>query len=108
VRMYETWRQALDGMSKNSFEVTGTGWGTMLLALFYFLLGWTWLLCGSLWLWGLGLLTFGGLMTCLVVRGRLWPFLVMPLVCSVAAFTLLRSWHWKVTGQTSWKGRVYQ
>jgi len=107
VRMYSNWRETLDGMSKNSFEITGSYWGSALVALFMAFCGLGWLLAGGqMWL-ALGLLVWSGLMTVLVVRGTVWPILLMPIACLIGAFTIARSMWWRKTGRTRWKGRVY-
>lgn len=107
VRMYENWRQTLDGMSKNSYEIAGSVPGSIGVALFFLLVGFGWLLAGPLWPWALGTLTFSGL--CLTFPGKspVWPVLLMPLVCLIGAYTVLRSTYWRMTGRTQWKGRVY-
>ena len=107
VRMYDTWRETLDGMSKNSFEITGSYWGSALVALFLVLCSMGWIFAGSLWMWSLGLLAWSGIVTVLVVRGTLWPALLMPVACLVGAWTVLRSCWWRRTGRTAWKGRLY-
>lgn len=107
VRMYETWRQALDGMSKNSFEITGSYVGSICLALFLAFCGFGWLLAGGAWVWALGLLVWSGLMVAATCRSAVWPVLLMPVVCLIGAFAVLRSAWWKRTGRTNWKGRTY-
>lgn len=104
VRMYETWRETLDGMSKNSFEITNSVFGSVLLALWFAFLGLAWLLA---WPWALVLFAFSALCVSLTVRAVVWPALLMPLVCLIGAFTVLRSTYWRVKGKTTWKGRVY-
>lgn len=103
VRMYETWRQAFDGFSKNSFEITNSFLGSALLALFLLFLGWGWVLEP----WTLALLTWSGLMVSLSARASKWPVLVMPLVLTIGAATIVRSMIWRKTGKTEWKGRTY-
>ena len=107
VRMYETWQETLDGMSKNAYEITGSVFGSLLVALLLLALGWGWLLMGRLALVGLGLLMLSGLFTVLIVRTVLWPALLMPLVPTIGAFTVLRSTVWHRTGRVVWKGRTY-
>jgi len=108
VRMYETWRETLDGMSKNSFEVANSVWGSVALALLMLSLGWLWLLAGSLMPWAYALFALGGVLVALTARASLLPVLVMPLVPTIGAYTILRSTVWRLTGQTRWKGRVYE
>ncbi len=107
VKMYDTWRETLDGMSKNSYEVGGSAGATILIALVMLILGWAWLLCGSLWCLALGLLAFSGLCVGLTVRTVLWPVLLMPLIPTIAAYTLIRSLIWRIRGTVTWKGRIY-
>lgn len=108
VRMYETWRETVDGMSKNSFEIAGTYWGTGLVALFMALCGWGWLFAGSAWGIALALLTISGVMVAATCRSVVWPALLMPVVCLIGAGTIIRSAIWKATGNTTWKGRIYR
>jgi glycosyltransferase involved in cell wall biosynthesis len=103
VRMYEHWWETLDGMSKNSYEITGNDLGTVILAVFFIVLGWLWIL----WLPGLALLTLSGVFVVITARSAKWPVLFMPVVAMIAAYTILRSLWWKKTGQTVWKGRIY-
>jgi len=108
VRMYETWRQTLDGMSKNSFEIAGTYWGSALVALFLILCGLAWLLAGAyIWI-ALGLLLWSAFMTALICRAPVWPTLLTPVACLIGGYTVLRSAWWKRRGLTSWKGRIYK
>lgn len=104
VRMYETWRQALDGMSKNSFEITGSYLGSVGLALFMAICGVAWIVYPP----SLLLLAWSGLMVVLTVRTTPWPVLLMPVVCLIGSVAILRSAWWKKRGQTMWKGRTYQ
>lgn len=107
VRMYETWRETLDGMSKNAFEVANNVPGSILLALLMFAFGWLWLAAGPLLPWALGLFVLSGLEVALIARSPLWPMLLMPLIPTLGGFTILRSTHWRVAGKTTWKGRTY-
>ena len=102
--MYDTWRQTLDGMSKNSHEVAGSTLGTILLAALMLFLGWGWLLGG---LPAAGLFWLGGLFVALTCRTPFWPMLLLPLVPTIGAFTLLRSLAWHRQGKVVWKGRTY-
>ncbi|MBN9504137.1 MAG: hypothetical protein BGO01_02635 [Armatimonadetes bacterium 55-13] len=108
VRMYQTWQETLDGMSKNSFEIANSVPGSLIVALLFVFFALGWLLTGALIPWTLGLFTLGGFAVALNVRTVWWPALFMPLVCLIGAFTVLRSTYWRVTGQTRWKGRTYQ
>ncbi len=105
VRMYATWRETVDGMSKNSYEIAGKG--TFGLVLLFVALALGWVLAGSLWWAGLGLLTLSGVFVALTARAALWPTLLMPMGLLIGAGTLVRSWWWRRTGRTQWKGRVY-
>jgi len=106
VKMYDTWRQTLDGMSKNSFEITGSVVGSCLLALLLFALGVGWIWASSPWL-AVGILTVSGLAAALTARAAIWPVLLMPVVTTIGAYTILRSTYWKLTGKVTWKGRTY-
>lgn len=107
VKMYDHWRETLDGMSKNSFEVTNSVWGSVLLSLWFLFMGWSWLLLGHLWWVGLLLMTVSGFAVTGVARTARWPALMMPIVATIGAYTVLRSTWWRMTGRTVWKGRVY-
>ena len=104
VAMYRTWRQAFDGMSKNSYEITGNRWGNAALAALLLLIGWGWLLLG----WpGYALLLTSALASAATVRGNLVHAPLFPLSLTIGAIVLLRSHLWRLTGRTQWKGRVY-
>jgi glycosyltransferase involved in cell wall biosynthesis len=107
VRMYRHWRETLDGMSKNSYEITNTDIGTLLVAAFFLLLGWGWAFCGHLWWLALGLFMLGGLSVVILVRTAKWPGLLMPLIPTIGAYTMLRSMVWHRKGTVAWKGRTY-
>jgi predicted ABC-type sugar transport system permease subunit len=105
--MYDTWRQTLDGMSKNSFEITESVAGSILIALFFLFMGWGWLLAGKFAFVALGLFMLGGLFVGLIARSAIWPVLLAPFIPTIGAFTVLRSAFWHRTGRVTWKGRVY-
>lgn len=107
VQMYQTWRQALDGMSKNSYEITNSAPGSVLLSLLLVVLGWAWLGLGPLMLSGYGLLCLSGLATALTVRARPWGVFLMPIALCIGGFTILRSLAWHSAGRVQWKGRTY-
>lgn len=107
VKMYDTWRQTLDGMSKNSYEITGSTLGSYSIALFFLAIAWLWLIAP----WTFVPLAISGIATAVLVRARplailLMPFF-MPLVLTIGAFTVLRSLAWRKRGTVVWKGRVY-
>jgi glycosyltransferase involved in cell wall biosynthesis len=108
VRMYETWRETLDGMSKNSYEVANSAVGTLAIAALFLGLAALWVAMGSLWWFGLGLLTLSGLLASLTARAPIWPMLLMPVVLTIGAVTMVRSLWWRKTGRTIWKGRIYE
>jgi hypothetical protein len=108
VRMYETWRQTLDGMSKNSFEIAGTYWGSALVSSFLVLCGLSWMVAGPFVWIALGMLVWSALMSALICRAPVWPTLLTPVACLIGGYTVLRSAWWKRRGLTSWKGRVYK
>lgn len=104
VKMYDHWRQTLDGMSKNSHEVANSTVGTLVLAALMLFLGWGWIAGGP---WSAGLFWASGLFVVLICRAPFWPVLLMPLVPTIAAVTLVRSLIWHRKGQVVWKGRTY-
>lgn len=108
VRMYNTWRQTLDGMSKNSFEITGSYAGSIVLAAFFWFLATGWLFAGeSKWI-ALGLLVLSSYVVATIVDAVVWPAFLTPVALFIGGYTILRSAWWKHTGQTRWKGRTYQ
>lgn len=107
VKMYDNWRETLDGMSKNSFEITGSAVGSVTLSLFFFAVSFGWLGAGQQLPWALGLFVWSGIAVVATVRAAVWPILLMPILTAIGGVTVLRSLAWKLKGQTRWKGRVY-
>ncbi len=103
VKMYQTFRQAVDGMSKNSFQITGSTPGTLFLAFLFLVFGWGWLV--SPWLYFV--LIGGKWLTDRMVRAPWWTFPLMPITATLASITLIRSLLWHRRGKTEWKGRFY-
>lgn len=103
VRMYGSPREALDGMSKNSHAITGSVAGSALLAAFFLVWGWAWVL----WPPALGLLVLTKWLSDRIVRTPLWVVPLVPLSLTVGAFTVLRSAVWHRRGAVRWKGRTY-
>ena len=106
VKMYDTWRQTLDGMSKNAYEITGTAWGSVAVALLLFLLAWAWIAVPAWWA-PLALLGLSGLFPSFTCRANPAAFLVMPIVLTLGSVTVLRSIYWRKKGKVTWKGRTY-
>lgn len=107
VRMYETWRETLDGMSKNSYEIAGNTLGSAVVALWFVFLGWGWLFAGHAWWIAAGLLALSGVFVALAVRASVLLGIVMPVVLTIASYTVLRSISWHRKGVVRWKGRTY-
>ncbi|MBS1704775.1 MAG: glycosyltransferase [Armatimonadetes bacterium] len=109
VQMYANEQAALDGMSKNAFEIAGSAWGTYLLAVLMLLLGTGWLIAPSLL--NLALLLLSGLLVSFAVRKspvtQLVTGLLTPVSILMGAYTLVRSVHWRKSGKVQWKGRTY-
>lgn len=103
VRMYDTWRETLDGMSKNSYEITGSVAGSISMAALLLLVAWGWLA----WPPAYGLLLLSGLAVCGTARAPVWPAPLLPIGLTIGAYTILRSAWWHKTGQVRWKGRTY-
>jgi glycosyltransferase involved in cell wall biosynthesis len=110
VRMYETWREALNGMSKNSFEIMNSYVGALGLSclLVAISIAWIW------WLPGYVLLALSGFFAfsvCRPLRTNPLPMilasLLLPLAVMIGALTIIRSCYWKKAGKTEWKGRIY-
>jgi len=106
VRMYRTLREAIDGMSKNSVEIAGPGVGSWLLAFGFLVAGWAWTAAGPLWPWALGLLLASKFVTDRLVGQPIWTWPLMPITCTLAAFTVVRSWMLRRAGAATWKGRI--
>jgi glycosyltransferase involved in cell wall biosynthesis len=106
-RMYANLGKAIDGMSKNSYEITGNLIGTIGMSLMLLLTGWGWALCGALWWPALGLLLVGKFVTDRLTRAPIWLFPFMPITCTMAAVTFIRSAIWHRKGVVQWKGRTY-
>jgi cellulose synthase/poly-beta-1,6-N-acetylglucosamine synthase-like glycosyltransferase len=112
VQMYETWQEALDGMSKNSFEIIGSIIGSVLLSIGLLFVSWAWIFTPNFY--GYFLFVLSGLFaasTCKHRRSYNFSLhqvaIAMPLVTTIGAYTILRSTIWKLTGKTAWKGRFY-
>jgi len=103
VRMYRTWRECLDGFSKNAFEITDSYVGTALLAalLAFLAVGW------AVDVRALALLVWSAAAVVWLARAAWWPVLLMPLALLIGAITVVRSMVWRRTGKVRWKGRVY-
>lgn len=106
-RMYPTLGAAIDGMSKNSFEIVGSVWASVAMAAGLLFLAWGWAICGDLWWVALGLLLAGKFVTDRLVRSAWWTFPLAPITLTLAALTFLRSMVWHRTGRVRWKGRTY-
>lgn len=103
VRMYRTMGEALDGMSKNSHEITGSVAGTVLLGFFMVLLAVGWWFG---WPASAALLLLACLGVRTVVRTPLWVLPLAPLSCFFGALTMARSLVWRKRG-VRWKDRTY-
>ena len=107
VHMYDTWRQTLDGMSKNSYEIMGSAIGSYGVSLLLFTIAWLWVLHP----WAYLAFVVSGLAVASTVRApRVGYFLVpftMPIVLTIGAYTLIRSVAWRRRGTVVWKGRTY-
>ncbi|AIE83648.1 glycosyltransferase [Fimbriimonas ginsengisoli] len=107
VKMYETWRETLDGMSKNSFEVANNAAGSYGLALFMLFIGWGWLLAPASYI----LFVLSGLACAALVRAKPLGYAIliftMPLALTIGAYTMVRSIVWRRRGTVVWKGRTY-
>jgi len=104
--MYDTWRQAYDGLSKNAFDITGNAWGTYGLALLMLALGFGWVFVGPFWYLPYGLLCLSGIFVFWVGGMGIIMGFAMPIVLLIAACTLIRSASWRMHGKVTWKGRI--
>ncbi len=107
VKMYDNWRQTLDGMSKNSYEITGSTVGSIGLAALLAFVAWGWLLAGSAKYICLALLLLSGLFACFTVRAKPYGVILLPIAITIGGFTILRSMAWHKKGAVTWKGRQY-
>lgn len=107
VQMYSTFREALDGMSKNTFAITGSAAGTLLLGIFFLFCGWGWALAGHQWWIPLTLFLASKALVDLGARFPIWTLPLMPMTLTWAAYTCIRSLLWKRKGSIMWKGRTY-
>ncbi len=112
VRMYRSPGEAIDGMSKNSYEIAGSAAGTVAFALLMLLAAWLWLPLAVAGHWVPGALFFlsGTCVGWLSRRASLWfPVLALlsPITLSIGAYVCLRSVVWRRQGRVSWKGRTY-
>lgn len=103
VHMYDHWRQTLDGFSKNSYEMTNSAWGTILVTLLLLFGALAWIVSPI----AAACFYSSGLFVALLARTSLWPLVFMPVGLIIGAFTCLRSLWWRKTGRTAWKGRTY-
>lgn len=106
VRMYDTFRQGLDGMSKNGYAIAGRA--TPLLVLFFV----AWALSGfglaTQWrIWGYFAAAFPAAIALGIVKRGMAYALLYPIDLLVGAFTLLRSQLWYRRRSITWKGRTY-
>jgi hypothetical protein len=108
VRMYDTLQQAFHGMSKNSGQIAGSAFGSLLLAGLFVFIGVGWMLGGSLSLPLYGVLVASKLVTDRIVRYPVYTAPFIPITCLSAAATILRSVWLKRSGRIEWKGRTYQ
>ena len=105
--MYETWREALDGMSKNSYEIMGTTGGTIFWAVLLLFWGWFWLAAGPLWWLPFGLLMLSTALMARITKSNPLSAIVTPIGLTIGAYTAIRSLVWKKRGTVMWKGRTY-
>lgn len=103
VAMYEDYKSALDGMSKNTCFIAGNDFGTILIGLFLLFTAWAWVLAWPA--------VFLLLLSKAIVDSRakfpIWTLPLMPITLTMGAYTCLRSVVWKRQGKIVWKGRTY-
>ena len=107
VKMYDTWRETLDGMSKNSYEITGSVPGSIGIMALFLVIAWGWLFAGHLWPVAALLFAASGLFCTKIARTKSFGLILLPVVMSIGAFTVLRSLAWHKRGRVVWKGRSY-
>lgn len=102
VRMYGSFRDALEGMSKNSVDIVGSTMGSLLFAILLLTIAWGWVWLGFP---ALLLLVFSKCITDRLVGYPLWLAVFAPITLSLAGYTVLRSVWRRKTGRIEWKGR---
>lgn len=107
VKMYDTWQQALDGMSKNSYEIMGSTHGTFLWAGLLLFWAWFWIAAGTLWWAAFGLLLLSTVLMATTTRSNPFAAIFTPISLTLGAYTAIRSLVWKKRGTVKWKGRTY-
>ncbi len=107
VKMYGTWRETFDGMSKNSHEITDSTPGSLFLGALLFVIAWGWLAAGSVMPWALGLFLLSGVLSALTVKAKPWAVVLLPIAITLGGVTILRSLTWHRRGTVTWKGRTY-
>jgi cellulose synthase/poly-beta-1,6-N-acetylglucosamine synthase-like glycosyltransferase len=108
VKMYRDVREAVNGMSKNSCDIMGNPFSSVVLALFLLWIAWGWILLGGYGLFLLlPVLLAGKLVTDRAAGAPLWVFLFAPFTITAGALTILRSTLLKRKGKVTWKGRTY-
>lgn len=108
VKMYDHWRETLDGMSKNSYEIMGSAPGSYAMALLLLAVGWAWMFAPASYV----LFAVSGVAAGAIVRARplgyLLVVLTLPIVLTIGAYTIVRSVSWRRRRKVIWKGRVYE
>ena len=107
VRMYRDVHEAMRGMSKNSCDIMGSPFGSVLLAVLLLWIGLGWVSWGSYGIVILPFLLAGKLVTDRTVSAPLWVFIFAPLTITAGAFTIIWSTLMKRKGKVTWKGRTY-
>lgn len=107
VKMYNDWRETLNGMSKNSHEIAPSHLAGLIFGLFLAFLALGWALAGPLAGYALGALVLSAVFSSLIVRARLGWALLAPIALLIGGYTVWRSIYLRRTGRTEWKGRTY-
>lgn len=107
VKMYDTWQETVDGMSKNSFEITGSPLGSIALAALLLFIAWAWTLSLPTLPAAYAFLVLSGIFTTRLVKAKPWGAVLMPVMLTIGCYTILRSTIWHAQGKVKWKGRTY-
>jgi hypothetical protein len=105
VKMYDSVSSAWRGMIKNSAEIAGPGFPSVLLAGFLMAAAWGWTVAGSWGVWCLGLLVLSRLLSNGVTRHPWWVAPLIPFSLTLGAATILGSSILHRRGGVDWKGR---
>lgn len=107
VKMYSNLQEAFKGMSKNSSEIAGGTWPSLVLVAFLLFVAWGWTFCGP---WAIPLycaLVISKLIVDSISGQPFWTAPFIPLTLTMAGATIVQSMILKKNKSIQWKGRFY-